>query len=183
MMVETDTFTYYGNFNVSKILELINHPTLEWDEFDFRQRTFIEHRHTKTIPLIFGNDFNSFDAVPTKHYPLFQDELNNLQVNLKDIINQDGYIVRALLVKLLKNSNILPHIDIVGKTLVLGKRLHIPIITNENCLFSVGDDTKNLKVGEIWEINNDKKLHGVSNNGDEDRVHLIVDWINNDDIQ
>ena len=62
------------------------------------------------------------------------------------------------------------------------KRCHLAT-TNEECFFTVGDDKRNLKLGEIWEINNDKKTHGVSNNGDEDRIHLIVDWINNDDIQ
>jgi hypothetical protein len=182
-MTIEDTFIHYGNFDVSKILNLIERLTLDWDEFDVRQRSFIEHVHTKTIPLIFNGNFNSFDLVPTKHYSIFHDELNKLESHLKDAIKKDGYIMRAILVKLLRNSVIPPHIDIVGKTLVLGKRLHIPIITNEHCLFSVGDDVRNLKVGEIWEINNDKKPHGVSNNGNEDRIHLIVDWINNDDIQ
>ena len=183
MMTTEDTFIHYGNFDVSKILESINHPTLDWDEFDIRQKIFIEHRYTKTIPLIFNYDFNSFDVVPTKHLLIFQNELNKLESYLKNTIKKDGYIMRAILVKLLKNSIIPPHVDVVGKTLVLGKRLHIPIVTNKDCLFSVGDDIRNLNVGEIWEINNDKKTHGVSNNGDEDRIHLIVDWINNDDIQ
>ena len=43
-------------------------------------------------------------------------------------------------------------------------------------MFTIEDEIKNLKIGEIWEINNSEKLHGVSNEGDEDRIHLIVDW-------
>jgi hypothetical protein len=44
-------------------------------------------------------------------------------------------------------------------------------------LFTVGNDRRNLKLGELWEINNDKQNHSVDNFGDEDRIHLIVDWI------
>jgi hypothetical protein len=33
-----------------------------------------------------------------------------------------------------------------------------------------------MKVGEIWEMNNDKLSHSVVNDGDEDRIHLIIDW-------
>ena len=32
-------------------------------------------------------------------------------------------------------------------------------------------------LGELWEINNDKKKHSVDNFGDNDRIHLIVDWV------
>jgi hypothetical protein len=29
----------------------------------------------------------------------------------------------------------------------------------------------------MWEINNDKKMHSAENLGQTDRIHLIVDWI------
>jgi hypothetical protein len=56
------------------------------------------------------------------------------------------------------------------------KRLHIPIQTNEECLFFIKDEVKNLKVGEIWEIANDEYVHWVENKGKTDRVHMIIDW-------
>ena len=55
--------------------------------------------------------------------------------------------------------------------------MHIPIITNKKVYFSVGEEKKNLKSGEMWEINNSKKSHAVKNNSKEDRIHLIIDWI------
>ena len=39
----------------------------------------------------------------------------------------------------------------------------------------MGDSTRKLGVGEIVEINN-RRLHGVENNGSQKRVHLIVDY-------
>ena len=56
-------------------------------------------------------------------------------------------------------------------------RGHVAIQTNENCFFTVGDEKKNLRLGELWEINNDKKKHSVDNFGNNDRIHLIVDWV------
>jgi len=41
----------------------------------------------------------------------------------------------------------------------------------------VGEEKINLKKGEMWEINNSKKIHSVANNSKSNRVHLIIDWI------
>ena len=84
--------------------------------------------------------------------------------------------MRAILVNLPSKKSIPSHVD-TGKTLVDCRRIHIPLQTNENCFFTVGEEKKNLKLGEIWEINNDKKKHSVDNFGDNDRIHLIVDWV------
>ena len=64
-----------------------------------------------------------------------------------------GSIVRAILVKLSKNSKIDRHID-GGKGLEDCIRHHIPIITNKKVLFTVDDETINMKAGEIWRIDN-----------------------------
>jgi quercetin dioxygenase-like cupin family protein len=56
-------------------------------------------------------------------------------------------------------------------------RIHVPVITNSGCIFSVGDESKNLKAGQIWIIDNVNRYHSVENNGDSDRVHLIIDAI------
>jgi hypothetical protein len=84
--------------------------------------------------------------------------------------------MRALLVNLPSGKLIPFHID-SGFTLASCRRIHIPIQTNENCFFTVGNDKRNLKLGELWEINNDKIQHSVENLGETDRIHLIVDWV------
>ena len=169
------TFNNYGNFDTSEILRIINDENLDWDDFRFRQITFKEHIHTKTIPILFQPDFRSFEISPTKHYNLFKDQIFLLEETLNNNIGYDGHIFRAILVMLVKGGKIPKHRD-GGITLLEPKRIHIPIVTNEKCFFTVGDEIKNLQVGEIWEINNGFKLHEVSNDGDEDRIHLIVDW-------
>ena len=66
-----------------------------------------------------------------------------------------------------------------GKQLESGHRIHIPVITNESVLFTIGNETINMKQGEIWEINNQEE-HSVVNDSIFDRIHLIIDWIKND---
>jgi hypothetical protein len=148
---------------------------IDWNDFTYRQNIFPKHVNTKTIPLLFQTDFRSYEIAPTKYYNLFKDQIFLLEKTLNNNIGQNGHIFRAILVMLVKGSKIPRHRD-GGITLLEPKRIHIPIVTNEKCFFTVGDEIKNLQVGEIWGINNGFKLHSVSNDGDEDRIHLIVDW-------
>jgi hypothetical protein len=48
---------------------------------------------------------------------------------------------------------------------------------NTKCIFSVGDESKNLDAGQIWIIDNVNRYHSVENKGETDRVHLIIDAI------
>jgi tetratricopeptide (TPR) repeat protein len=82
-----------------------------------------------------------------------------------------------ILAKLLAGGSIPKHTD-SGYSLLNCHRVHIPLITNNDVTFSVGDEQINMQAGEFWEINN-SVTHGVENKGGEDRVHLIVDWMPN----
>lgn len=179
-MNPTETFFLHGEIDVTPILKIIEDNNLNWDEYTARQKKYGgEHQFTKTIPIIFDKslNFNHTEIMPTEHYPLFENELNILEEKIKFSTGESGKIMRALLVKLAPKKFIRPHIDGVGYSLIICRRIHIPIKTNNECFFIVGEDRRNLRVGEIWEINNDKKMHSVENNGNEDRIHLIVDWI------
>lgn len=178
-MNHTDTFQLHGKIDIEPILKIISDNNLDWDEYTDRQKKYLAHIHTKTIPLIFDKsfNFNHLKIIPTEHYKLFEDEILKIEEKIKSSTGENGKIMRALLVNLTAGNSIVPHVDTVGFTLVLCRRIHIPIQTNENCFFTVGGDKRNLKLGEIWEINNDKKEHSVDNLGETDRIHLIVDWV------
>jgi hypothetical protein len=86
----------------------------------------------------------------------------------------DGYFNRVILVKLLANRDITPHSD-VGK-LTIPKRTHIAVITHPEVFFVVNGEEKNMKEGEIWEVDN-TQMHSVENISNIDRVHFIVDYV------
>jgi mannose-6-phosphate isomerase-like protein (cupin superfamily) len=58
-------------------------------------------------------------------------------------------------------------------------RLHFPVITNPDVAFFVEDHQLNMQAGECWYINANL-THHVSNNGNTDRVHLVMDCLVND---
>ena len=53
-------------------------------------------------------------------------------------------------------------------------RIHIPLVTSNEVFFSCGDEEVSMAAGEAWTFNNWIK-HGVRNEGQEDRIHLVFD--------
>lgn len=144
----------------------------EWKWFAMRQKIFKAHSKTYTIPIL----MDEFLENPrTKWYSCFEKFLHYLNKNLSKTYGP-GSIERCILVKLPAGASIEKHID-SGIFLERTKRIHIPLITNSKVLFSVGKEERFLPAGELWEINNTNKVHGVTNNGNKDRIHMIVDFL------
>ena len=116
---------------------------------------------------------------PTKHETYFELDCDRLLEpfieTIADTFTGSGYIVRAILIRLKPGGVIDDHVD-TGPSLTTGRRIHVPIVTNERCVFTVGSDAINMGEGEMWEINN-TRIHSVWNAGDEGRVHLVIDWV------
>ena len=66
------------------------------------------------------------------------------------------------------------HID-KGPYFLKSHRIHIPIQTNESTYFYGGNEKFHMKEYHAYEIGNTNHRHGVVNNGDSDRYHLIFD--------
>jgi len=82
---------------------------------------------------------------------------------------------RVMLVNLLAGGNVGSHID-PGIYFETYKRFHVPLISNEQVVFTGSEDGQNyhLPTGMLGQLNNGK-LHGIQNNSKFDRIHLIVD--------
>ena len=55
-------------------------------------------------------------------------------------------------------------------------RIHIPVITNPDVLFTCGDETVHMAAGDCW-IFDSFRWHDVQNKGTEQRVHLVIDTV------
>lgn len=172
------SFIFYGTYDVSNIKKILESENLDWEKFDIRQISCTDMIHTRTIPIVYDENFftTNYDPVFTENFVFFKNELEKISEIIKTQSENQGYLLRAILVKLLKKKNIPTHVDFSNETFKTSKRIHIPIVTNPNCIFTVGEESIHMKEGEIWEMNNDKLEHSVENNGDEDRIHLIIDW-------
>src|SRR5262249_30752037 len=58
-------------------------------------------------------------------------------------------------------------------------RLHVPIITNDRVVFHVAGERVHMQPGRLYYVNFTKK-HFVRNDGDEARIHLVLDLHVND---
>ena len=159
----------------------------EWTADAFRQKTYEVHKQTQTIRLIMDEDGRHRDPTYHPSYEVYKELVDPIETFIRRQFEQTlkakrlrkkhgrGYFIRMILVKLLANGSIPHHVD-QGETLSKSHRMHLPIITNEQNLFSVGDTEMHMKAGELWEINN-RREHGVVNGGSEDRTHLIIDYV------
>ena len=146
-----------------------------------REETYEVHKQTQSLLLIHDADF--------RHYnPTYRDLYNDFRRELKPIFDiitghfgPDGYIVRALFARLQGHGRIDTHTDGLY-SLLKCHRIHIPIVTSDQVVFTIGGEEKVLGEGEMWEINN-ATLHAVDNHGDEDRIHLIIDWVPNSTVR
>lgn len=168
-MNEYKMFTYYGHIDVSSIFKKLSN--LDWDEYDFRQKTFDFHSQTKTVPLLWNEVVTDhLNIIQHPHFKTFEQDLFEIQNVLPP-----GRMHVAILINLPAGCIIPMHID-GAVHFKLYKRIHIPIMTNPDCLFTVGSETIHMKTGEIWEINNHNEFHEVVNRGKSDRVHLLIDY-------
>ncbi len=159
------------------ILEKVSKiPEKRWDESGREQR-FEVHRDTQALLAVQFEGLDQDEPEYLELYSEFEEYLDQLVDYIARFYSDNGFVVRILFAKLRAGGNIRAHTD-SGKSLLDCHRVHIPIVTNEGSIILVGGEEKNMRVGEMWEIDN-SNTHAVTNMGEEDRIHLIIDWMPN----
>jgi hypothetical protein len=171
--------------NVTELVDAINKlPPEAWYEFTLRQELFEPHKDTLTIPLKWNviSNYRYYDQSK-----LFDEEYNysKFPIELIDAVSKiskelNDYwanydISSIMLLKLLAGKKILIHRDVGMLEWV--KRCHLAVITHPDCLFTVGETTMHMGVGD-WYLINNILPHAVDNNSSIDRVHLLIDFGN-----
>ena len=83
------------------------------------------------------------------------------------------------LLRLRPGSKVREHRD-VDLRLADGEiRIHVPILTNDRVEFIVANRRLMLRPGEAWYIDF-SQAHRIDNEGDTDRIHLVIDGTAND---
>jgi hypothetical protein len=127
-----------------------------------------------------GSSSNIF-ALPNNETPIIKETPVLKQCHcFKETIDFFKFpILSARILKLEPGAEIKPHKDHELGYEDGNFRLHIPITTNDNVNFTL--DNKRLKMlpGECW-YTNVNYTHSVSNNGEVDRIHLVIDGKRND---
>lgn len=151
-------------------------PAERWAESD-RRKIFNVHRNTQSLSLVHFEDYKYDKPEYRDLYSELEDEIGPVVDYIARYYRNNGFIVRAMLAKLAAGGEIPKHKD-AGFSLMNCHRVHLPLVTNDKVDFFVGGETIHMRPGELWEIDNGSD-HAVANNGGEDRIHLIVDWMPN----
>jgi len=157
---------------------ILNQDRVAWGEDQYRQDEYEVHRQTESIVLLFTDGADWPDSKVRKE-PGW-DRLADVALPLmQEIIDkhypQGGTIIRAMAAKLLAGGRIDPHSD-RHPSFHCGHRIHIPITTNPRVRFMIDGRPYQFKVGEVYELNNQKQ-HSVMNKGSEDRITFIFDYV------
>lgn len=126
--------------DLSYIIQEIGSFQEEWLLDTSRQDKLATHKDTKMFQLRFmsyhwelgdGNTSSDINYFKNKES---NENLSSIYEYLENIY--DGKVIRAEIIQMNKNSSIKSHVD-GGVMLQLGRRIHIPLITNPKVIFEV----------------------------------------------
>jgi hypothetical protein len=182
MNIETP-FKSLGAIDASALIDsILARDDNAWLDNTERQNSYEVHKQTQSIVLVFC-DGSKKELEVSKHngWDLLADAAIPV---MHELIERDypkgGMIIRAMAAKLLAGGRINPHFD-SHTTFRRSHRIHVPITTNSRVRFTIDGRAYRLKVGEAYEINN-QKTHSVINSGSEDRITFIFDYMPPDEI-
>ena len=149
-----------------------------WQEDESRQKSFYVHDQTRSIVLLSLDDTKWPER--SVHKGPGWERLADVAVPImQEIIKKHypvgGELIRAVIASLKAGENIKAHSD-VHESFHCGHRIHVPITTNPKVWFTIDGRPYQFKVGQAYEINNQKQ-HSVTNKGAEDRITFIFDYI------
>jgi hypothetical protein len=149
-----------------------------WKEDKYRQEAFEVHHATESIVMVFV-EIDRWPVIVVNREPGWARLADIALPLMNDIVSRHyppgGTVIRAMAAKLLAGGKITPHVD-VHPSFHHGHRIHIPITTNPRVRFMIDGRPYQFKVGEAYEINN-QKTHSVMNKGTDDRITFIFDYV------
>lgn len=175
-------FRSLGEVDVSSLRERVAAiPESDWDgENKDKPNDFMQLEDARHIVFRFVDEF--VNVYKYHDRALWDEWKDDLLPIMEQAARQLGYanycFPRVMLARLSAGGKIHPHSDQTASHYI--HKIHVPLETTPETLFRVGDQVRNIKVGEIVEVNN-KRVHAVDNDGDRDRIHLIFECYNMDD--
>jgi hypothetical protein len=143
----------------------------------FNQNDFTGHWSSFALRSISGSES---DILATPNANFKDTPTLNKCLYFKEIIDSFECEKEAVrLLSLSPNSYIKEHRDDSAGYENGFFRIHIPIQTNDKVIFTVNKKALPMREGECWYANFNRP-HFVSNEGETDRIHLVIDCLRND---
>ncbi len=173
-----NSFLDMGSVDCLELLQQkINKINLS-SETDWHKRTQLFDQQDSYNAVIFNkadpaHTFFNKDINNQFLMDVFEENLINIYQKIEQVY-PDGEAKRVMLLKLPAKKKVLPHCDL-GYYLHFLRRIHLPIVTNNNVIFLCNGIEVPMEAGKLIEVNNNV-THSVENNSDIDRIHMVIDW-------
>lgn len=152
---------------------LARHPEL-WNQ-DKTRTTFenTPHADVSDILLRFGSkDGDDLEAVDLPASKVLIG-VKQMALDTMKLVN-GSRLGRIVITKLEPGKKILPHSDVMGLYTQYYTRYHLVLQGLPGSQFSCGDETVNMRTGELWWFDAHAE-HSVDNNSHDDRIHMLID--------
>lgn len=167
------------NVNVMQIMIELQRNNDLWDEHTIRTKhPLTAHREVSDIWVWFNEipkDTNKIiddkDVIPYRAWK----ELPSVRPLIFALMRQVEAVRlgRVIITKLPPGGKITPHVD-GGAPAEYYQRYQVALQCLPGNVFKCGQEEVGFKTGEVWQINN-RALHSVINNSEDDRIVMIVD--------
>jgi len=176
MIQKTKSIRELGSVDIAELQRLVSQLSEDvWNAEDERKENrFFCFNHTRHIVFQFisgGDPRNSYCK------PIWNFWKNKVLPIMDAVTEIYGYqqqaYAKVMLARLAAGHAIDRHRD-QGLSNHLTHKIHVPLQTNSQTKMFIKPDEYHLETGRAYEVNN-LIGHGVENNGDTDRVHLIFE--------
>ena len=137
--------------------------------------------------MLWARGGDAGDGVVTNYdhdQPATFTQFGNQLPYLRELITTVADLDRLNFARLAKvqNSVIIPHRDLLELSELAddtrnAHRMHIPLVTNEDCFFNEGNTVFRMRKGEVWFLDA-SEIHSVAVLSTEERIHLMLDFVN-----
>lgn len=172
--------TVASQIDVSKLVsQLDSKPALFNAVTDRQDYEGSAHKDTRAIFLRWCKGLSlvsAFTEIPAFNFPAMG-ELTEAHELINKITSEVGAreLGRILIVSLRPGGVITPHAD-EGAYADHYERFHIVLKSEPGNIFYCGDESVEMKTGELWWFNH-KENHRVVNHSNAERIHMIVDCV------
>ncbi len=164
-----------GTTAVDRQFEERLHLQFEAAKTSARAKRYKDVGKSKSIEIVYDSrrPGGLFPVPQIEHQELWRDLLSFRQL-IRSLYGA-GYVARCVVTQLQPGASIHPHVD-PGLGFSIPHRIHWVVSTNPLTFFEIDGRRLHFAAGEVWEVDN-KKVHSVWNDGETDRIHVIVDYV------
>jgi hypothetical protein len=156
-------------------------PEAVWDEENAgKPNRFEALDRTRHIVFRFVDDTRDWRRSHDR--PAWAQWRSLLEPVLAQAVRPYGYaraaFPRVMLARMAPGGVIKPHVD-ANPSAKWPHKIHVPLLTNPQVVFFVGEQGYHFPEGQAVEVNN-LGIHAVRNDGAGDRIHLIFEYFDLD---